>query len=291
MQARLIARGFVAVQYLLPRHLLTAFVYRISRIRIAFIKNALIRSFAGLFHVDLSETPRKAPGDFRDFNDFFTRELDPGARPICERADAIVSPADGTVSRAGTLHADRIVQAKGIDYTLDDLFAIDIDDVRAYANGSFVTIYLAPHNYHRVHMPLDGCLRAAHYVPGDLFSVNDASVAVLRGLFRRNERLVLHFDTARGPMALIFVGALNVGSITTPWTGEIRPRKRGVVEPQDLGTTSRVLRRGDLLGWFNMGSTVILLLPEGRGEWQGRLAPGAALRMGEMIGALTDRPR
>ncbi len=287
----MVARAFVAVQHLLPRHLLTALVYRVSRIRMPFVKNALIRGFARVFAVDLSETKRDAPRDFRDFNDFFTRELKPGARPVSGRADAIASPADGTVSQAGILDADRIVQAKGLDYTLDDLLAIDLDEARAFSDGSFVTIYLAPRDYHRVHMPVDGRLRAAHYVPGDLFSVNDASVALLRGLFRRNERLVLHFDTARGPMALVFVGALNVGSITTPWTGELRPRKRGGVVPQDLGTASRVLNKGDLLGWFNMGSTVILLLPAGLVEWQPRLAPGQALRMGETIGTLGDGSR
>ena len=179
-----------------------------------------------------------------------------------------------------------IFQAKGIDYTLEDLLAADIDKADAFQNGRFATIYLAPYNYHRIHMPLDGRLLAAHYVPGDLFSVNAATVSRVAGLFHRNERLNLHFDTSIGPVVVIFVGALNVGSITTPWTGEIRPRKRGVVENRDLGRVSRELKKGDLLGWFNMGSTVIVLLPENGGEWQATLRPGETVRMGEAIGRM-----
>ena len=138
-------------------------------------------------------------------------------------------------------------------------------------------------------MPIDGELLAAHYVPGDLFSVNDRTAARVRGLFHRNERLNLHFKTKFGPAALVFVGALNVGSISTPWTGEIRPRKRGVVETRDLGRASRNLRKGDLLGWFNLGSTVILLLPEAVCQWRDELLPGERVRMGEAIGTLVDR--
>jgi phosphatidylserine decarboxylase len=174
-----------------------------------------------------------------------------------------------------------------LNYSLDELFAIDLDEARAYKNGCFTTIYLAPYNYHRVHMPIAGELVAAHYVPGDLFSVNEATVALVPGLFRRNERVNLHFKTAHGPAALIFVGALNVGSISTPWTGEIRPRKRGVVETLDISTAPRDLGKGDLLGWFNMGSTVILLLPEGFAKWHDTLLPGSNVRMGESIGSLS----
>jgi len=281
-------RIFVTLQYLLPRHWLTAIVYRIARIRMKAVKDTLIRGFIRLYDVDLAEIDREIPRDFRDFNDFFTRELAEGARPVDDARKTIISPVDGTVSAAGNLIADSILQAKGIDYSLDELFAIDLDEARSYSNGRFVTIYLAPHNYHRVHMPIDGELVAAHYVPGDLFSVNDATAASVRGLFHRNERLNLHFRTDHGPAALIFVGAMNVGSITTPWTGEIRPRKRGVVETRDLGRTSRSLRRGDLLGWFNLGSTVILLLPEGISRWRDELLPGETVRMGEAIGALVD---
>lgn len=282
------ARVFVALQYLLPRHWLTAVVYHIARIRVTLIKNALIRGFIRLYGVDLTEIDREVPRDFQNFNEFFTRQLATGARPIDTKDDAIISPADGTISIASLLESQSILQAKGVDYSLDDLFAIDLDEAHAYSNGSFATIYLAPYNYHRVHAPFDGELIAAHYVPGDLFSVNSSTVAGVRGLFRRNERLNLHFKTAHGPAAIIFVGALNVGSITTPWTGEIRPRKNGVVEPQDLGRASTDLKKGDLLGWFNMGSTVILLLPSGVASWTEDLRPGKTVRMGDAIGKLAS---
>jgi len=278
------ARVFVFLQYLLPRHWLTALVYRVARLQSSRIKDALIRGFMKLYQIDLDEIAADVPGGFATFNAFFTRELRDGARTVDAADKSIVSPVDGTISIAAELDADRIIQAKGLDYTLDDLLAIDLEEAHAYRNGRFTTIYLAPYNYHRVHMPIDGELVAAHYVPGDLFSVNEATVTHLPGLFRRNERLNLHFKTALGPAALVFVGALNVGSITTPWTGEIRPRKRGIVEVLDISSAPRDLRKGDLLGWFNMGSTVILLFPEGSAEWKNSLQAGLRVRMGEAIG-------
>jgi len=280
------AQAFVILQYLLPRHWLTAVIYRVARIRNARIKDFLISRFATLYSVDLVEVRLDVPRGFATFNEFFIRELDDGARPIASGRDTLVSPVDGTVSFAGSIRADSIFQAKGLDYTLDDLLATDIERARAFRDGRFATIYLAPYNYHRVHAPFAGELRAAHYVPGDLFSVNEATVARLPGLFRRNERLIMHFDTAQGPAVLIFVGALNVGSISTPWTGEIRPRKDGVVDVLDLSAHPTSVSKGDLLGWFNMGSTVILLLPPGTGEWAADLDPGRTLRMGEAIGKL-----
>ena len=228
------------------------------------------------------------PSGFATFNDFFIRELRDGAREIDNDDDAIISPVDGTVSFAGPIHGDSIFQAKGIDYTLGDLLATDLDEAERYIDGSFATIYLAPYNYHRVHAPLAGELVAARYVPGDLFSVNEATVSSLNGLFRRNERLVMHFRTAAGPAVLILVGALNVGSISTPWTGEIRPRKAGAVDVLDLGSHPTQVEKGDLLGWFNMGSTVILLLPKDTCEWDDDLEPGETLRMGEEIGELRE---
>ena len=284
----MLARAFVALQFLLPRHWLTALIWRVARIRHAATKDFLIRRFARAFDVDLEEVRLEVPSGFATFNDFFIRELRDGARDIDDDDDAIVSPVDGTISFAGPIRGDSIFQAKGIDYTLGDLLATDLDEAARYIDGSFATIYLAPYNYHRVHAPLAGELVAARYVPGDLFSVNEATVANLRGLFRRNERLVMHFRTAAGPAALIFVGALNVGSISTPWTGEIRPRKAGAVDVLDLGSHPTRVEKGDLLGWFNMGSTVILLLPPGTCEWDDDLEPGKTLRMGEEIGELLE---
>ncbi len=278
--------AFVALQYILPRHWLTALVWRIARIRNQRVKDFLITRFARAFDVNLEEVKLAVPDDFATFNEFFIRELKDGAREIDDDDDAVVSPVDGTVSHAGDIRADNLFQAKGIEYTLGDLLATDLEEVERYIDGCFATIYLAPYNYHRVHAPFAGKLVAARYVPGDLFSVNVATVSRLRGLFRRNERLVMHFRTDFGPAVLIFVGALNVGSISTPWTGEIRPRKAGVVDALDLSNHPTEVAKGDLLGWFNMGSTVILLMPPGVCEWDDDLEPGETLRMGEEIGEI-----
>ena len=277
---------FIALQFILPQHVLTSLIWRIARIRHTATKNFLITRFVDLFDVDIDDVKLQVPGDFANFNEFFIRELKTGARSVDGAANSIVSPVDGTVSIAATLRKDSIIQAKGLDYSLDDLLATDLELSRAYVDGSFATIYLAPYNYHRVHAPLSGKLIAAHYVPGDLFSVNQTTVERVDGLFRRNERLVMHFETAQGPAALVFVGALNVGSISTPWSGEIRPRKNGVGEALSLDAHDTAVQKGDLLGWFNMGSTVILLLPDGASEWHDHLTPGKTLRMGEAIATL-----
>ena len=280
------SRLFAYLQYLLPKFWLTALVYRLARIRVPAVKNALIRGFLKIYNVRLDEVGGRVPGDFATFNDFFIRELKDGARPVDPSPTAFVSPADGTLSQAGTLRGNRILQAKGIDYTLEDLLAIDLEKARDVDGGVFSTIYLAPYNYHRVHAPADGELVAAHYVPGDLFSVNSATAAHVPGLFSRNERLNLHFSTALGPMVVVLVGALNVGSISTPWSGEIRPRKSGVVENIDLSAAPRTIKKGDLLGWFNMGSTVIVLLPKDSCTWHDDFETGVTTVMGRAIGEL-----
>lgn len=282
----MLANAFVLLQYLLPKHWLTAIVYRVARVRNRSVKDFLITRFTKLYDVNVEEIKLSVPEDFATFNDFFIRELNDDARCIDEDPNSIVSPADGTISMAGSLQEDCLLQAKGLDYSLDDLLATDLDECAHYVDGRFATIYLAPYNYHRVHAPFDAELLAARHVPGDLFSVNDATAARVTGLFRRNERLVMHFRTPRGPAAIVFVGALNVGSISTPWSGEIRPRKSAVVETIDISGHQTAVEKGDLLGWFNMGSTVILLLPDGAGEWQDGLKPGKTLRMGEAIGNL-----
>jgi phosphatidylserine decarboxylase len=280
------ARLFVLLQYLLPRFWMTAVVYRVARIRKAAVKDFLISRFVRLYDVDISQVKHDVPAGFLTFNDFFVRELEDGARPIASESDAIASPVDGTVSAAGNISGEQIFQAKGLDYSLDDLLATDLQDAQKFIDGSFATIYLAPYNYHRVHAPLDGEILAARYVPGDLFSVNAATVANVAGLFRRNERLVLHFRTAHGPAAVILVGALNVGSISTPWSGEVRPKKHGVVEMIDISQGPREIRKGELLGCFNMGSTVILLLPQNAGNLSAELQPGATVLMGQPIGSM-----
>ncbi len=284
----MLARLFAYAQFLLPKFLLTSIVYRIARIPYAGFKDFLISRFVQLYGVDTSDIKLSVPDQFLCFNDFFIRELADGARPIDSDPNVLTSPVDGIVSQIGQLCGNAILQAKGIEYSLDDLLATDIDDARAYADGSFATIYLAPYNYHRAHAPIAGTLVSASYVPGDLFSVNAATAEAIRGLFRRNERLVLRFSTLHGPAAVIFVGALNVGSISTPWSGVIRPRNSGVVEAIELGAEAVTVAKGDLLGWFNMGSTVILLMPPGVCNWHENLSAGVAVRMGEAVGKLTD---
>ena len=283
----MLANIFVIFQYLLPRHWLTSLIYRIARIRNPRVKDFLITRFVRLYDVDIDEVKLDVPQGFPTFNDFFVRELNDGARDIDADASAIISPADGTVSLVGTLRADSILQAKGLDYSLDELLATDLDESASYINGRFATIYLAPYNYHRVHAPFDGELFAARYVPGDLFSVNAATVSRVAGLFRRNERLIKHFRTEHGPAIVILVGALNVGSISTPWSGEIRPRKTGAVDVIDISAHDTKVRKGDLLGWFNMGSTVIVLMPDGVCEWHENLESGETVRMGESIATLS----
>lgn len=283
----MLARLFAYLQYLLPKYALTALIYRLARIRHVGFKNFLITQFSRAYKVKLDEVKLDVPDDFADFNAFFTRELKADARPIAEASNALISPVDGTISQIGPLRKNAIVQAKGIDYTLDELLATDIDDAAVYRDGLFTTIYLAPYNYHRIHAPLDGELKSAVYVPGALFSVNAATAAHVLGLFARNERLILHFQTAVGPAAVIFVGAMNVGSITTPWTGEIRPQAKGLVETCALNETDRTVSRGDLLGWFNMGSTVILLLPKDAAEWNTDAATGDTVQMGEQLATLS----
>jgi len=279
------ARLFVTLQKLLPRYWMTRIVYRLARIRVPAVKNFLIRRFVAAYAVDISEACHAVPDGYATFNDFFTRELRDNARPVDPAGDSLCSPVDGTLSASGDIREGQLFQAKGKSYSLTDLLAVDVDDARVFADGSFATIYLAPYNYHRVHAPFDGRLTGMHYVPGDLYSVNRATVQFLPGLFARNERLVCHFRTPHGPAAVILVGALNVGSITTPWTGEIRPRSDGMVETLPVSDDAAAeLARGDLLGWFNMGSTVILLLPPGTTAWDESLAEGRSLYVGQRIG-------
>ena len=276
------ARLFIVLQKALPRYWLTRLVYRLARIRNPAIKNFLIRRFVAAFNVDISEACHAVPDGYPTFNDFFIRELRDNARPVDPAPDSLCSPVDGTLSASGRIRGDQVFQAKGMSYSLPELLAVDVDDASVYNDGAFATLYLAPYNYHRVHAPFDGKLTGLHYIPGDLYSVNRATVQLLPGLFARNERLVCHFQTGQGPAAVIFVGALNVGSITTPWTGELRPRRHGMVD----GAMSADVAKGDLLGWFNMGSTVILLMPPTTVSWDESLSEGQTVFVGQRIGRL-----
>jgi phosphatidylserine decarboxylase len=283
------ARLFVALQYLLPQHFLSGIVHQLTRSRTRWLKNALIRTFVSEFHPDMSDAAQPDPLQFDSFNAFFTRALRDGARPADPDAATLLCPVDGTVSQIGRIEASFLVQAKGHAYTLEALLASDAGWAQTFAGGSFATLYLAPFNYHRVHMPLSGTLRAAWYVPGALFSVNATTAASVPGLFARNERIVCIFDAGALSFAVVLVGALFVGSMSTVWHGEVTPRSpRRRADLSLQGNAAALsLARGAELGRFNMGSTVILLLPRGAGSWLPQLAPGSTVRVGHALARLT----
>jgi phosphatidylserine decarboxylase len=269
---------------ILPHRPLAWIAWRITRVRLAPVKNILIRFFVFLYRVDMNEAAAPDPRSYPDFNAFFVRALRPGARPLSADPRDIASPADSVVSACGEIRDGQLIQAKGIDYTCADLLG---DDALAaeFTGGNFATLYLSPRDYHRVHMPVDGRLRLMRYIPGDLFSVNDYSTRHVRGLFARNERLVTVFDTPAGPMALVMVGAMFVAAMETAWSGPV-DRKNPFGHWRPDGEPVR-LDRGAELGRFNMGSTVILLFPRGRAAWLPRLSEGARVRMGETIGRIS----
>jgi phosphatidylserine decarboxylase len=277
-------RLFVWFQYLLPQHGLSRLVLAATRVRAGWFKNATIRAFLKLYRVDMTEAAESDPYRYGSFNEFFTRALKEGARPIANDAHAIASPVDGCVSEAGTIQQDRLLQAKGRHYRLAELLAAQSWASR-FEGGSFATIYLAPFNYHRIHMPLRGVLLETVYVPGRLFSVNAATAQHVPNLFARNERVLTLFDSGSiGQFALVLVGALNVGSMATVWAGDITPAARRVVTRVPGPTTT--LEKGAELGRFNMGSTVILLFEPNRARWHPQVHAGSVVRLGQSLGII-----
>ncbi|HEU0224504.1 MAG TPA: archaetidylserine decarboxylase [Steroidobacteraceae bacterium] len=278
-------RAFIGLQHLLPQHLLTRLLRVIARSRIGLLRTALIRGFLQSYPVDLSEAILADPAQYRSFNDFFTRRLRAGARPADPDPRAVLCPVDGQLSQAGAIEGDTLLQAKGIRYTAAALLGGDAALAAPFAGGAFATLYLAPHNYHRVHMPLAGTLVRARFVPGDLYSVNAATAAGVPGLFTRNERVACVFDTAAGPMAVVLVGALFVGSMSLAWCGEIRA-PGGSVRELPVHDPIIALERGAELGCFNMGSTVVLMFAPGGPTLVDGLSPGRAVKFGERIATL-----
>lgn len=270
--------AFIALQRLLPQHALSRAVGRLAASERPWIKRPFIHGFARAYSVSLADAARSNLDDFASFNDFFTRELRPGARPLSPNADDILCPADGTVSQAGTIHNGRLLQAKGRSYSLESL--LGTSDT-SFFGGCFVTVYLAPSNYHRVHVPLAGTLRQTTAIPGELFSVNAVTEAGVESLFARNERLVCHFDTDHGEVAVVLVGALIVASIATVWSGPTSPYTR-----LERTQHQRHFDRGDEIGQFLLGSTVIVCFQPGRAHLDA-LAPGQSVQMGQRLGTLT----
>jgi len=280
------ARAFVALQHLLPQLWLSGVVGRIARTRAGWIRKPLIRAFMRGYRPEMADALQPNPLAYESFNAFFTRALRPGARPQPMEASAIVSPVDGSISALGSTRQGRIIQAKGRDYSLVELLAGNSELADRFSGGSFMTVYLAPFNYHRIHMALPGTLTSAWYVPGHLYSVNDTTAALVPNLFARNERVILEFggETAH---VLVLVGALFVGSMATVWHGDIaRTSGTGSLALPLPAESSRHLARGAEVGRFNMGSTVILLLPPGAGAWNKDLADHSTLRVGQTVGNL-----
>jgi phosphatidylserine decarboxylase len=276
-------RLFVWFQHVLPQHALSRLVLRATRVRAPWFKNWLIRGFLRLYAIDMADAVQPDPFRYASFNEFFTRALRPDARSLAKEPREIACPVDGVISEAGKIDGDTLLQAKGRNYTLKELLA-SCAWAKDFEGGSFATIYLAPFNYHRVHMPLAGRLRETVYVPGRLFSVNAATASLVPRLFARNERVLTWFDTAFGEFALILVGALNVGSIATVWAGDITPAPRRVATTLPPQAVS--LDKGAELGRFNMGSTVILLFQKDRARWHAELRAGATVRLGQSLGYL-----
>jgi phosphatidylserine decarboxylase len=277
-------RLFVWFQYLLPQHGLSRLILAATRVRTAWFKNWTIRCFLKLYRVDMTEAAESDPYRHGSFNEFFTRALKDGARAIASDHAAIASPVDGCVSEAGRIDRDRLLQAKGRDFGLTELLAAQPWASR-FEGGSFATIYLAPFNYHRVHMPLRGELKETVYVPGRLFSVNAVTAQHVPGLFARNERVLTLFDSGElGQFAVVLVGALNVGSMATVWAGDITPAARRVVTRVPGPPT--ILEKGAELGRFNMGSTVILLFEPNRARWHREVHAGSVVRLGQSLGVV-----
>ena len=276
---------FAWMQYLLPQHTLSRVVHWLMRLQLPAVKNRLIHWFVGHFKVDLSDATLTRAEDFESFNAFFTRALDPDARPVAFGEQNVVSPVDGRISEIGSIDGESLYQAKGHHYSLRGLLAGSERLADAYQGGHFATLYLAPSNYHRIHMPVSGTLREMIYVPGRLFSVNEATVNNVPGLFARNERVICHFETLHGPMAMILVGAIFVGSIETVWAGEITPGRERKLQGSDYrGSRGVRLVQGEEMGRFNMGSTVILLFPDSALRWEEARGAGAPLEMGQLLG-------
>lgn len=273
---------FGVLQRLLPQHALSRLVGRLARIEQPAVKDLLIRGFMRLYTIDMSDAVETDATAYPTFNAFFTRALVSGARELPVEEHALACPVDGIVSQSAAVEAGRVLQAKGFRYDLPQLLGGDTP--AALLDGSFATLYLAPWHYHRIHSPAAARLVEMRYLPGALFSVNGATVGAVPRLFARNERVACLFETDFGPMAVVLVGALNVGSIETTWAGEVAPgpdRQACTWRYPAEGPGSVRLARGEELGRFNMGSSVVVVLPKGGPRIAAEIVPGQAIRMGQ----------
>jgi phosphatidylserine decarboxylase len=278
-----VSRFAVLPQYLLPKRALTQYAGTVASRRRGERTTRLIRWFVRKYGVDMTEAANPEIASYPTFNEFFTRALRPGARPLAD-AD-LVCPVDGAISQFGAIERDQIFQAKGHRYSTTALVGGDAMLAAPYENGHFATLYLSPKDYHRIHMPCDGRLRRMIHVPGDLFSVNPTTARGVPGLFARNERVVCIFDAAHGPFALVLVGATIVGSMATVWHGVVNPPRGATLREWRYDDAPVVLKQGDEMGRFLLGSTVVLLFGPRPLRFAPGWAPGRAVRLGEAMAA------
>lgn len=275
-------------QYLLPHKFISLLAHLSANCKIVCIKNFLIRYFISRYAVNMSEAIETNPFAYPSYNHFFTRQLKPECRPIDPAPNTIVSPADGLIAQIGTINQQRIIQAKGQDYSVIELLGGDIAASAYFNNGNFTTVYLAPKDYHRVHMPLAGKLLQMRYIPGQLFSVNTHAAENIPNLFARNERVVTIFETEIGKMAVILVGAMIVGSIETVWAGTISPPHFKTINTWEYECLEQPIEidKGAELGRFKLGSTVIVLFEQNTMAWDDLINCGINIKMGQRIGAI-----
>ncbi|WP_150909921.1 archaetidylserine decarboxylase [Marinobacter halotolerans] len=281
---------FVKSQYVTPQLAVSRLAGRLADMdSTPAIKNRVVRWFIKRYGVDMSEALEPDPTAYPSFNAFFTRALKPGLRPIDERPSALACPVDGAISQLGTITDDRIFQAKGQSFSLNELLGGDKERAREFEDGEFATIYLSPKDYHRIHMPVAGTLREMTYVPGKLFSVNPTTAAQVPNLFARNERVACIFDTDAGPMAMVLVGAMIVGSMETTWAGVVAPGG-GEVSTSSYRQLANPIRfeKGEEMGRFRLGSTVVIVLPKGKVSWESNQKAEKEVRLGEALGILSE---
>jgi len=271
----------VLPQYLIPKQALTQLAGQIASVRGGALTTRLIQWFAHRYRVDMTEAANPDPASYATFNDFFTRELKAGARPLA-KAD-LICPVDGAISQFGPINGQQIIQAKGHQYSCRALVGGDIDLAQQFENGHYATLYLSPRDYHRIHMPCDGVLRRMIYVPGELFSVNPTTARGVPGLFARNERVVCVFESSHGPWVLVLVGATIVGSMATVWHGVVNARRSRRLQHWRYEDGSKLIKQGEEMGRFLLGSTVVMLFPKSDLQFNPAWQPGAAIRLGELM--------
>lgn len=271
-------------QYLIPQHSLSVLMHKLTRCEVVWFKNSFIRFITAKYKVNTSEAAQTDLASFPSFNSFFTRQLRAGIRPIAEGEAVITSPVDGVISQIGHVNHGQIVQAKGREYSVLELLGGDELLAKRFEQGQFATIYLSPKDYHRIHMPITGTLRQMTYIPGKLFSVNPRTARTVPKLFARNERVVTVFDTEQGPIVMVLVGAIFVGSMETVWSGMITPPYGQNVQHWDYhGEQAITLQKGEEMGRFNMGSTVVMLLPLGAKSFKQDLTASTAVQLGQAM--------